>query len=194
MARPKERSGRYERITLEIRSDLLEWLDTNTQSRRATIEQLLEQAKVNEQEEQAMQAQELKEFKASIKKTLNAFIASPDFEAGCTSATKASWGGSGYSVELFTDGTWRVLWDHQIGNKYESAGVILSLPTINDDEYQQLVNGSVDDDEDDEDSGYGNGAMSEEEFFSLGFQNEFDDLAKELRDHLSDDFAMRYSN
>lgn len=141
-----------------------------------------------------MQAQELKEFKQQITATLNAFLESPDFEDGCTSATKASWGGSGYSVELFTDGTWRVLWDHQIGNKYETPGVILSLPTINDDEYQQLVNGSVDDDEDDEDSGYGNGAMSEEEFFSLGFQNEFDDLAKELRDQLSDDFAMRYSN
>lgn len=130
-------------------------------------------------EEQAMQAQELKEFKAAIKATLNAFIESSDFEAGCTSATKASWGGSGYSVELFTDGTWRVLWDNAIGNKYETPGVILSLPAINDDEYQQLV---VEEE------------MEEDEFFNLGFGNEYDDLAKELRDHLSDDFAMRYSN
>lgn len=81
-----------------------------------------------------MQAQELKEFQKQIKATLNAFIESSDFESGCTSATKASWGGSGYSVELFTDGTWRVLWDNAIGNKYETSGVILSLPAINDDE------------------------------------------------------------
>lgn len=130
-------------------------------------------------EERNKKMAEQKQFQAAIKKALNAFIESSDFEAGCTSATKASWGGSGYSVELFTDGTWRVLWDNAIGNKYETPGVILRLPAINDDEYQQLV---VEEE------------MEEDEFFNLGFGNEYDDLAKELRDQLSDDFAMRYSN
>lgn len=32
-----------------------------------------------------------------------------------------------YKVELFTDGTYRLLWDSQIGNLYESKGVIVPI-------------------------------------------------------------------
>ncbi len=46
------------------------------------------------------------------------FVESPSFKEGCIDSTKASWGGGWYSVELFTNGTWRVLWNNQIGNKY----------------------------------------------------------------------------
>lgn len=60
--------------------------------------------------------------------TLEQFIASGDFAPAVMSSTTAGFGGSGYSVELLPDGTWRVLWDGQIGNLYESPGVVLGIP------------------------------------------------------------------
>ena len=65
---------------------------------------------------------------------LNAFIESDKFEAAVMSSTTAGFGGSGYSVELFEDGTFRVLWNNEIGNLYRSPGVILGIP-----QYQQDV-------------------------------------------------------
>ena len=58
-----------------------------------------------------------------------------DFESAVDSATKASWSGSGYSVELFPDGTYRVLWDAAIGNLYETPGVILGIRALGEDEW-----------------------------------------------------------
>lgn len=66
----------------------------------------------------------------SNKQTVKNFIKSEEFKAGVFSATKAGWSGSGYSVEIFPEGTWRVLWDNNIGNLYESRGVILPLPQL----------------------------------------------------------------
>lgn len=57
-----------------------------------------------------------------------------DVEDAIEKSTKAGYGGSGYSVELFTDGTYRVLWDGQIGNRYESTGIIVGIPKLNDDD------------------------------------------------------------
>lgn len=71
-----------------------------------------------------------------LAQALENFLSSPDFEAGVISSTKAGWGGSGYSVELFEDGTYRVLWDNSIGNLYQTPGVILGLPKIPEDYYQ----------------------------------------------------------
>lgn len=82
---------------------------------------------------------------ANFNRTLEQFIDSADFEEGVTSSTTAGFGGSGYSVELFEDGTWRVLWDNQIGNLYTSPGIILGIPqfdqeTVNDmNEYGENV-------------------------------------------------------
>ena len=59
-----------------------------------------------------------------------------DFEDACVSSTKAGWNGSGYSVELFEDG-YRVLWNNQIGNLYDSPGVILSVPELGDDDWDE---------------------------------------------------------
>ena len=66
--------------------------------------------------------------------TLNAFIDSNEFEQAVMDSTTAGFGGSGYSVELFEDGTWRVLWDNMIGNLYDSPGIILSIPQLGEDE------------------------------------------------------------
>ena len=57
------------------------------------------------------------------------------FEAACDSSTQAAWGGSHYSVELFDDGHYRVLWANQIGNLYDSPGLLLSIPSLTDDEW-----------------------------------------------------------
>lgn len=106
----------------------------------------------------------------ALEKCLEAFLRSPDFGEGCKAATKASWGGSGYSVELFADGTWRVLWDNEIGNLYESPGEIISLPVLNDDDYQECV---VDRD------------MTEDDYFFSVFQNDEEELKQGMRDKLA---------
>lgn len=70
---------------------------------------------------------------ADFSKTLEAFIDSNEFETAVKSSTTAGFGGSGYSVELFEDGTWRVLWDNQIGNLYVSPGIVLGVPQFDQD-------------------------------------------------------------
>jgi hypothetical protein len=70
---------------------------------------------------------------ADFSKTLEALIDSDEFESAVQSSTTAGFGGSGYSVELFEDGTWRVLWDNQIGNLYSSSGIILGVPQFDQD-------------------------------------------------------------
>ena len=55
-------------------------------------------------------------------------------EEGIKSSTKASYSGSGYSVELLPSGSYRVLWDNQIGNLYKSEGVIIGIPACSSDE------------------------------------------------------------
>lgn len=106
-----------------------------------------------------------------LQTVLESYLESNDFSEGVKASTKASWGGGGYSVELFPDGTWRNLWNSDIGNLYESPGAILGLPTLDDSDYQECVV---------------NGDMSEEEFFALGFANEAEELAGSLRDSLKE--------
>lgn len=51
-------------------------------------------------------------------------------------ATVAGYGGpsEGYSVELFEDGTYRVLDNKRIGNLYRSPGMLIDMPKLLDDE------------------------------------------------------------
>lgn len=60
----------------------------------------------------------------SIRKAFEDFMIA-DFYSAVDSSTTASWDNSGYSVELFDDSTYRVLWDQNIGSKYDSPGLIL---------------------------------------------------------------------
>lgn len=76
----------------------------------------------------------------SIEQAFEAFMTDNDagfsvFESTVDASTKASWGGSGYSVELFPDGAYRILWDQSIGNRYSSPGVILKVPPLSDEEW-----------------------------------------------------------
>lgn len=57
------------------------------------------------------------------------------FHKAAIASTKASWSASKYCVELFDDGTYRVLWVGHIGNGYESPGVIFGIPALNDEEW-----------------------------------------------------------
>lgn len=69
----------------------------------------------------------------TIKQALETFINSTDFEQAVKDSTTAGFSGSGYSVELFEDGTYRVLWNNQIGNLYRSLGLILGVPEFDQD-------------------------------------------------------------
>lgn len=105
---------------------------------------------------------------------LEAFLESPDFAEGCKAATIASWNGSGYSVELAPNGVdgWRVLWNDHIGNKYDSPGEIIGLPTLNDDDYSECVTAD-------------NAPMTEDEYFLSVFQNDEDELKQFMRNKLA---------
>jgi len=70
----------------------------------------------------------------SIQQAFEDFMAE-SFQSAVDSSTQASWGGSGYSVELFHGGSYRVLWNGEIGNRYDSPGIILSVPTLGDEEW-----------------------------------------------------------
>lgn len=64
------------------------------------------------------------------------FVSNPVvLEGAIYSSTIASFGGGSYSVELFEGGDYRVLPSDSIGNLYESEGLIIELPTLTDDEW-----------------------------------------------------------
>ena len=72
----------------------------------------------------------------SFKAAFELFMAE-SFEDACVSSTKAGWGGGSYSVELFGDGTYRVQDTGSIGNLYESPGIVLTIPQLGDDGWDE---------------------------------------------------------
>ena len=70
--------------------------------------------------------------KARYAQVLEEYLNSPAFKEGVIASTKAGYLGDSYSVELFSDGTWRNLHTQTIGNRYESEGVLLVLPSVPD--------------------------------------------------------------
>jgi hypothetical protein len=62
------------------------------------------------------------------------------FESAVDSSTCASWGGGSYSVELLADGSYRVLDTDSIGNQYDSPGLILQIPFLNNEEWDDDPN------------------------------------------------------
>lgn len=104
----------------------------------------------------------------NLEKTLEQYLQSEDFKQGVIDSTKASWGGSCYKVEILPDGKWQNLWANQIGNRYETPGVIIALPALNCDDMGEFT----------ESGG------TEEEYLSLGFDNERDEIETEVRDAL----------
>lgn len=94
----------------------------------AKIQDGLQQALVSERKKRQKAEREawIRKAYANFKKQ--------EIESAITSSTKASWGGSGYSVELFPDGDYRILWNNNIGNLYDSTGVIVGIPSLSDEE------------------------------------------------------------
>lgn len=60
---------------------------------------------------------------------------SSQVESAIDAATHAAYGGGGYTLELFSDCTWRLLPDNVISNLFNSAGLIVGIPTLADDEH-----------------------------------------------------------
>jgi hypothetical protein len=66
-------------------------------------------------------------MKGQFQAAFDGFMAT-EIEEAIMKSTQASFSGSGYSVELFLDGTYRLLWNGQIGNRYDSPGIIVPVP------------------------------------------------------------------
>jgi hypothetical protein len=100
-----------------------------------------------------------------IKEAFNKFM-SEAVKSAILSSTKASWGGSFYWVELFSDGDYQILGDGSIGNLYDSPGILLSIPALDDDCYDE-----------DEDLIFYNNAMEElEAKFNEKLENGFEEI------------------
>ena len=56
-------------------------------------------------------------------------------ESAIWKATEAGFGGSGYSLELFGNGTHRILRNDSIGKLYTSPGIVIGISRIDNDEY-----------------------------------------------------------
>ncbi len=69
---------------------------------------------------------------------LNRFINSDEFAEAVIDSTKAGFSGSNYVVELFPDETWRVIWGQQVDDSYQTTGMMLGIPQLNTDEFQDL--------------------------------------------------------
>ena len=169
MARPKSREGHYERIALDVREDLLFWLDALPESRRELIEEALVDLQAKKESERMV-------TQAAQRATLEKFLASDDFRAAVIGATKASWGGSGSRIELLSDGTWTVLAELEIGKLDETPGMLLRVPTLTIDsgEMEDYVK---------------SGGGSQDTFLVEAFDVEEDELKAALREDLSDRLA-----
>jgi len=67
------------------------------------------------------------------------FAKSNEFVDAVVSSTQAGFGGSGYSTEFFPDGSHRVLANNQIGNLYKSAGEIVRVPQLSQEEVMEAI-------------------------------------------------------
>ena len=72
----------------------------------------------------------------SIENAFHNFM-SQDFEDTVISSTKASWSGGSYKVELFCDGSYRIHWSGNVGNLYDSNGLMLTVPSLSDEDWNQ---------------------------------------------------------
>jgi hypothetical protein len=62
-------------------------------------------------------------------------------EEAIKESTRLSWGGGYAVVELFDDGTYRCMPTDTVGNKYESPGVIIPIPILTEEEWEEGEDG-----------------------------------------------------
>jgi len=110
-------------------------------------------------------------LQGNLEEGLEAFIASPDFQEAVESATIASWKGDEVRVEILPDGSWRKIY-YSHGEfaqmKYDFPGAILVIPPMDCAEMPQFI----------EDGG------TQQEWFTLAFANDRDEIEKRLRQEL----------
>ena len=71
--------------------------------------------------------------------TKEEFVQSSEFVGAILSSTRASFSGSGYSVEFFNNGEHRLLWDGSIGNLYyHPNSVIIRVPTLSEEQIDEM--------------------------------------------------------
>lgn len=73
-----------------------------------------------------------------MRQALNTFLKSDDLLEAIESSTRAGWGRSSYSVELFPDGHYRVIYTGKIGSLYQTPGVILVVPGLSGSEQEAI--------------------------------------------------------
>jgi hypothetical protein len=106
-----------------------------------------------------------------LKEGLESFLASPDFKEAVESASIASWKGDEVRVEILLDGSWRkIYYSHGefASMKYDFPGAIILIPPVDCAEMPQFI----------EDGG------TQQEWFTLAFANERDEIEKGLRQGL----------
>ena len=77
----------------------------------------------------------MNEFERGIREAFDSFMS--DDGAVCAAiddSTSAGYGGGSRKLELLPDGCFRVLWSGQIGNLYNSPGIIVSVPELRPEE------------------------------------------------------------
>lgn len=70
----------------------------------------------------------------TIESAFESFI-EDGFREACVTSTIGSWSGGTYSVELFADGTWRVLETELFGLLYDSPGIIIEIPRLGEGDW-----------------------------------------------------------
>jgi hypothetical protein len=75
-----------------------------------------------------------------VKRALEAFLGDDkEFTAAVISSTNAGFHGSSQSIELFEDGTYRIIWTEAIGSRYQPTGELLRVPQLSDEDYRDLA-------------------------------------------------------
>lgn len=108
-------------------------------------------------------------------KALESFLTSDEFAEVVIFSTHAGFGGGSYSVELWDNGTYRVLPSGSIGNRYDSQGIIMRVPQISDEDYQAFEEMSLSD-----------GTDLRLIAAQLASTDELEECAKEMRDSLKE--------
>lgn len=70
---------------------------------------------------------------------LEAFLGDEEeFREAVLLSTRLGWGGGAAFLEMFEDGSYRIIPSHQLGNLYQSPGLIVEIPSISDEEMLEL--------------------------------------------------------
>jgi len=75
-----------------------------------------------------------------MEQSIKDFVDTNEFCEGVISSTIAGYSGSGYSVEFFENGKSRVIWNNNIGNLYQSSGIIVQLPQLDTEDIEAPAN------------------------------------------------------